>query len=53
MSAYYPIEHFVIHRLRKAIFDATTQGITVVSRDTREFERARVPVFNPWGDKAA
>ena len=32
---------------------ASTQGMTVVSRDIREFERARVPVFNPWGDKAA
>ena len=23
-------------------------GMTVVSRDTREYERAGVPVFNPW-----
>jgi predicted nucleic acid-binding protein len=23
-------------------------GMTVVSRDAREYERARVPVFNPW-----
>jgi hypothetical protein len=30
---------------------ASTHGMTVVSRDTSEFERARVPVFNPWADK--
>jgi predicted nucleic acid-binding protein len=23
-------------------------GLTVVSRDTRDYERARVPVMNPW-----
>lgn len=23
-------------------------GLTAVTRDTTEFERARVPVFNPW-----
>ena len=27
---------------------ALHHGMTVVSRDTREYERARVPVFNPW-----
>lgn len=25
-------------------------GLTVVSRDTSEYEKARVPVFNPWVD---
>ncbi len=25
-------------------------GLTIVSRDTREYERARAPVFNPWVD---
>jgi predicted nucleic acid-binding protein len=30
---------------------ASTHGMTVVSRDTSEFERARVPVFNPWADR--
>lgn len=28
---------------------ALHHGLTVVTRDTREYERARVPVFNPWG----
>lgn len=23
-------------------------GLTVVTRDTAEFEQARAPVFNPW-----
>jgi predicted nucleic acid-binding protein len=27
---------------------ARHHGMTVVSRDTREYERAGVPVFNPW-----
>jgi predicted nucleic acid-binding protein len=27
---------------------ALHHGLTVVSRDTREFELAGVPVFNPW-----
>ena len=27
---------------------ALHHGMTVVSRDTREYERAWVPVFNPW-----
>jgi hypothetical protein len=34
-----------------ALFIAATashHGMTVVSRDTREYERAGVPVFNPW-----
>lgn len=26
------------------------QGLTVVSRDTSEYAKARVPVFNPWVD---
>jgi toxin FitB len=25
-------------------------GLTVVSRDTKDYLRARVPVFNPWTD---
>ncbi len=25
-------------------------GLTVVSRDVRDFQRAQVPVFNPWHD---
>lgn len=25
-------------------------GLTIVSRDTSEYERARAPVFNPWVD---
>jgi toxin FitB len=25
-------------------------GLTVVSRDTKDYVRARVPVFNPWTD---
>ena len=27
---------------------ALHHGLTVVSRDTRDFERARLPVLNPW-----
>lgn len=27
---------------------ALQHGLTVVTRDTREFEAARVPVLNPW-----
>jgi toxin FitB len=27
---------------------AVVHGLTVVSRDTREYLRARVPVLNPW-----
>ena len=27
---------------------ALDHGLTLVSRDTRDYERARVPVFNPW-----
>jgi predicted nucleic acid-binding protein len=27
---------------------ALHHGLTVVSRDTREYERAGVTVFNPW-----
>jgi predicted nucleic acid-binding protein len=27
---------------------ALDHGLTVVSRDTTEYERARVPVLNPW-----
>lgn len=27
---------------------AVHHGLTVVTRDTREYERARVPVLNPW-----
>jgi predicted nucleic acid-binding protein len=36
------------------IIAATTlqHGLTVVSRDTREYARARVPVLNPWTDTA-
>jgi predicted nucleic acid-binding protein len=27
---------------------ALHHGLTLVSRDTADFEKARVPVFNPW-----
>jgi toxin FitB len=27
---------------------ALEYGLTLVSRDTRDYERASVPVFNPW-----
>lgn len=30
---------------------ALHHGLTVVSRDKCEYERARVAVFNPWSDK--
>jgi predicted nucleic acid-binding protein len=29
---------------------ASRHGLTVVSRDTADFVRARVPIFNPWTD---
>jgi toxin FitB len=33
---------------------ALEQGLTVVSRDISDYERARVPVLNPWStDKQA
>jgi toxin FitB len=34
------------------IIAATAQhhGITVATRDTSEYAKARVPVFNPWTD---
>lgn len=28
---------------------AAHHGLTVVTRDVSEFERAKVPVLNPWG----
>jgi len=28
---------------------ALDHGLTLVSRDTREYKRTRVPVFDPWG----
>ncbi len=36
------------------IIAATAQchGLTVVSRDIRDYERARVPILNPWIDTA-
>jgi predicted nucleic acid-binding protein len=30
---------------------AFEHGMTLVSRDTSDYERARVPVFNPWNAK--
>ncbi|MGE0577045.1 MAG: PIN domain-containing protein [Reyranella sp.] len=36
---------------RPDLFIAATamhHGLTVVTRDTREYERTRVPVLNPW-----
>jgi hypothetical protein len=30
---------------------ALEHGLTLVSRDTREYQRARVPVVNPWEDR--
>ena len=30
---------------------ALHHGVTVVSRDTSDYARARVPVFNPWTDE--
>jgi toxin FitB len=32
---------------------ALHHGLTVVSRDTSDFTKARVPVFNPWRDTNA
>jgi predicted nucleic acid-binding protein len=32
---------------------ALQHGLTVVSRDTGDDARARVPVFNPWNDVGA
>ena len=28
-------------------------GLTVVTRDTADYSRARVPVFNPWADQTS
>ena len=30
---------------------ALHHGLTVVSRDVSDFEKARAPVFNPWSDQ--
>jgi hypothetical protein len=30
---------------------ALQHGLTVVSRDTSDYERARAPVLNPWNDR--
>jgi toxin FitB len=30
---------------------ALHHGLTIVSRDAREFERARAPIVNPWDNK--
>lgn len=37
------------------IIAATAQhhGLTVASRDTDDYEKARVPVFNPWADSVS
>jgi toxin FitB len=32
---------------------ALHHGLTVVSRDTSNFKKARVPVFNPWRETLA
>jgi hypothetical protein len=32
---------------------ALHHGLTVVTRDTADFERARVPVLNPWNEPPA
>lgn len=32
---------------------AAHHGLTVVSRDTSDYEKARVPVINPWRDGGA
>jgi toxin FitB len=32
---------------------ALHHGLTVVSRDTRDFKKARVPVVNPWRETGA
>ena len=29
------------------------QGLTVVTRDTTDYSRTRVPIFNPWIDSPA
>ena len=29
---------------------ALHHGLTVVSRDVSDYQKARVPVFNPWAD---
>jgi toxin FitB len=29
---------------------ALQHGLTVVTRDTADYEKARVPLFNPWSD---
>ncbi len=29
---------------------ALHHGITVVSRDVRDYQKARAPVFNPWAE---
>lgn len=31
---------------------ALQHGLTVVTRDTADYSRARVPLFNPWVDEA-
>lgn len=31
---------------------ALHHGLTIISRDTREYEKANVPVMNPWKAKA-
>ncbi|MGH6868598.1 MAG: type II toxin-antitoxin system VapC family toxin, partial [Methylocella sp.] len=31
---------------------ALQHGLTVVSRDTRDYKRARAPVINPWSEAA-
>jgi predicted nucleic acid-binding protein len=31
---------------------ALHHGLTVVTRDTADYEKARVPVFNPWSDSS-
>jgi toxin FitB len=30
---------------------ALHHGLTVVSRDVRDYQKARAPVLNPWGDQ--
>lgn len=32
---------------------ALLHGLTVVTRDTSDYERARIPVLNPWRDETA
>jgi hypothetical protein len=31
---------------------ALQHGLTVVTRDTDDYERARAPVLNPWNDQS-